>query len=96
MFLAREWQKGLEDGTYKSQGDIARQLGTTQPRVSQVLSLLNLAPTVVKTLTDLGPVLGRPFISRKKLLLIAELPAKEQKRYVKEMLAEKGIYPFKM
>jgi hypothetical protein len=96
MFLAHEWQKGLDDGTYKSQGDIARQLGTTQPHVSQVLSLLRLAPSVVKTLTDLGPVLGRPFISQKELRAMLTLPAREQRRRVKRMLAEKGIYPLKL
>jgi len=96
LFQAREWQRGLKDGKYESQGDIARQCGTTQPHVSQILALLDLAPEVVEILTNLGPALERPLVSQKKLRVLTKLPPRKQKEQLKKLLATKGLYPLEV
>jgi hypothetical protein len=42
--LAKEWQRQLDDGEIASQAAIARREGITRARVSQIMSLLRLAP----------------------------------------------------
>ena len=43
---AMEWKKLLESGKGVTQADIARREGLTRARVTQILSLLNLAPEI--------------------------------------------------
>jgi len=42
--LAEEWQRWLADGDVRSKADLARTLGVSRARVTQVLDLLRLAP----------------------------------------------------
>ena len=44
--LAREWQRQLDAGEIESQAAIARREGLTRARVCQIVSLLQLAPTI--------------------------------------------------
>jgi hypothetical protein len=44
--LAQEWQRQLDDGEIESQAAIARREGITRARVSQIMSLLRLAPKI--------------------------------------------------
>lgn len=39
-----EWQKGLEEGRYASKAAIARELGISRARVTQILNVLKLPP----------------------------------------------------
>jgi DNA-directed RNA polymerase sigma subunit (sigma70/sigma32) len=47
---AKRYQNLLNDPLINNQSDIARDLGITRARVSQVMSLLRLAPEIQKTL----------------------------------------------
>ncbi|MBU4401170.1 MAG: hypothetical protein KJ907_00325, partial [Actinobacteria bacterium] len=76
--------------------DIARQFQTTQPHVSHILALLDLAPEVVRILTNLGPALERPCVSEKKLRAMINLPPRKQKEQLKKLLAIKGLYPLEV
>jgi len=44
LLKARRLREMLDDGTAKSQGELSRRLDLTQARISQVLSLLRIAP----------------------------------------------------
>jgi hypothetical protein len=58
--LAREWEARLADGTCASRAELARALGVSRPRVTQVLKLLTLPPQVCEAITALGdPLPGR-------------------------------------
>jgi predicted XRE-type DNA-binding protein len=46
LALAYAIERAIEAGEFASYGDVARALGVTQPRVSQVMNLLLLSPAV--------------------------------------------------
>jgi hypothetical protein len=85
--LAQEWQRALDDGECPSRAALARQLGVTRARVTQVLGLLDLAPEVVHAIAALGGPLPRPIVSERMLRPLLTLPAGEQKR------ALEGVWP---
>jgi hypothetical protein len=92
MMLAHDWNRALEQGMFKSQADLASHFGTSATHVNQMLSLLKLAPDIVRTLTDLGPSLARPFISMEALRSIKKPPPSKQKVEVHRLLKAKGLY----
>jgi len=76
--LAREWQDALNLGMCLSRADLARKLGVTRARVTQVLGLLDLAPEVVHAITELGDPLSRPIVSERMLRPLLKLPVDRQ------------------
>ncbi len=76
--LAREWKKAMESGKYASQTALARELGVSRVRVTQVLRLLRLAPEVQEKIADLGDPLTSPIITERKLRPLVSLPRDEQ------------------
>jgi hypothetical protein len=44
MRLTQEWQQALDEGIYASQAELARHLGVSRARISQVLRLMKLPP----------------------------------------------------
>jgi len=73
----------LDSGECSSAADLARKLGVSRARVSQVLNLLRLSPEVLDRIAALGdPVPGRG-VTERKLRPIVELLPLEQKRWVK-------------
>jgi hypothetical protein len=84
--LAQEWQSILADGKCASRADLARQLGVTRARVTQILGLLELAPEVVNILAALGDELTRPVVTERMLRRLLNLPAEEQHRALKELV----------
>jgi hypothetical protein len=61
------YQKLLGDPFIKSQLDIARELGITRARVSQVMALLNLAPEIQRELLALQDQKAIRFFSKRRL-----------------------------
>jgi hypothetical protein len=76
--LAREWQLALSDGKCSSRADLARELGLTRARVTQVLGLLDLAPDVVHAIAELGDPLPRPIVTERMLRPLLKLPIDAQ------------------
>jgi len=76
--LAQAWQCLLASRECPSQADRARTLGVSRARVTQILGLLELAPGVVTTLTELGAPLPGPLISERRLRPLLKLPVEEQ------------------
>lgn len=58
----------------------------TRARVTQVLSLLELAPEVLDAIVALGDQLPRPIISERMPRPLLILPAEEQHHAVKDFL----------
>ena len=79
VLLAREWKKMLESGEYASQTTLARDLGISRVRVSQILRLLRLDPEVLEMIAGLGDPLNSPTVTERKLRPIVNLPREVQK-----------------
>jgi hypothetical protein len=73
------------DGTCASRADVARRLGVSRARVTQVLGLLALAPAVVAAVAALGDPLPGPAVSERALRPLLGLPADEQERALREL-----------
>jgi hypothetical protein len=86
--LAREWQGMLATGECASRAKLARRLGVSRPRVTQVLGLLDLAPDVVDALAALGDPLPRPIVTEHGLRSILRRPAEEQRHALRRMVDE--------
>jgi len=69
-----------------SRADLARKLGASRARITQVLNLLYLAPEVVETIAALGDPLPRPFITERSLRLLWGLPSDEQIRAARRLV----------
>ena len=72
----------LLEGKCASRADLARKLGVTRARVTQVLGLLELTPEVVEALSGLGDPLPEPLVTERGLRSLLGLPSKEQKHVV--------------
>src|SRR5437667_2369224 len=81
--LARAWHRALGDGECPSRADLARQLGVSRARVTQVLGLLSLAPEVLDAIAALGDPLPRPIVTERLLRPLLKLPASEQRRILR-------------
>lgn len=64
---AREYQSRLASGEAKDRADLARQLGFSRARVTQVLYLMELAPEIQRWIDGLEPTSDRPPITERRL-----------------------------
>ncbi len=60
--------------------NLARQLGVSRARISQVLRLLDLAPEAVQTIAALGDPLRSPIMTERSLRSLVDLPIADQIR----------------
>lgn len=84
--LAQEWHRMLATGECSSGADLARKLGVSRARVTQVLGLLALAPDIVQALAALGDPLHKPMVTERSLRSILNLPIKEQTLALREIV----------
>ena len=80
----------LENGLFLSPADLARKLGISRSRVTQVLRLLDLTPEVLEAILDLGDPLSSPIITERRLRPIIHLSARSQKERVESIVLNKG------
>lgn len=85
--LAREWQGKLTGGECSSPATLARRLGVSRARVTQVLQLLKLTPKVLEILIDLGDPLPSPIVTERRLRSLTRLAAEEQCQRIEMLLA---------
>jgi len=88
--VAQEWQRALAKGECCSRADLARKLGISRARVTQMLRLLRLAPEVLETIAGLGDPLPSPIITERRLRPVVSLPPEAQKCWIDNMLEEKS------
>jgi hypothetical protein len=84
--VAQDWQQRLDDGADRSRADLARQLGVSRARVTQMLDLLTLAPAVVHAVAALGDPLPQPIVTERLLRPLRKLTPQDQQRRLAGML----------
>jgi len=67
IYLAREYKQMIDNGQVKNQPDLARKLGVSRARVTQILRLLKINPLIVQELERLGDPLKSRIISERML-----------------------------
>ncbi|MBA7521064.1 hypothetical protein ES705_13165 [subsurface metagenome] len=77
--LAREYKRMIDSSQVKNQSELARKLGISRARVTQILNLLKLNPLVVLELEKLGDPLKSRIISERILRQYVNKSFKEQK-----------------
>ena len=86
--MAREWEAALKGTTYSRPADLARGLGISRARISQMLRLLRLCPEVQEWIVALGDPLPSRVITERALRPMVALLAQGQKQGVEVLLAE--------
>ena len=84
LALAHRWQDLLRSGVVRDQADLARLVGVSRARVTQVMDLLRLAPDIQEALLDLPRVeRGRDPIHGRDLCRLAAEPlwAEQRRRW---------------
>ena len=92
MFLAQEWHRLLDCGTFGSRASLARQLGVSRAYVTQVLRLLKLSPEVHQRLLSLGDPTDGLIVGVHTLKSLTRLPAEEQMARVQQLMGRNGRY----
>jgi len=67
-----------------SGANLARRLGISRARISQVLRLLDLTPEAVETIAALGDPLPMPIVTERSLRVLIGLPIDDQIRAAHE------------
>lgn len=80
LHRAQEWHRQLEVGEARTQAEIARREGITRARVTQVMSLLRLAPEIQEHVLSLPDMARRPAITERALRPIAQMEDQAEQR----------------
>ena len=80
LALAHRLQAEIDRGDFRDRADLARQLGFTRARVSQLLDLLMLAPDLQERILDLEAVDGREPLSERALRAVVKVEGWEEQR----------------
>jgi len=80
LHKASEWQVLIASGQVKNQAEVARREGLTRSRVTQIMSLLRLAPEIRDYIDSLPPTVCRPVVSERALRPISKLGNPESQR----------------
>jgi len=67
IFIALEWKRLFDEGRYSSQAELAREMGISRARVTQIMNLLKLDKGMIKKLVDLGGTLSSPIVTERGL-----------------------------
>jgi len=82
IILAQEWQEALTEGRYTCPADLARHIGVSRARVTQILRLLKLCPEVLNAMATLGDPLPSPIVTERSLRPLVELSQEEQSQWL--------------
>jgi len=81
MALAIRFDQLLKDGVVANQSELARLAHVTQPRMTQIMNLLNLAPDIQEQVLNLQPVArGRDTVTERDLRPIVSHPSWHRQR----------------
>lgn len=91
---AQEWRRQLDAGEVTSQAEMARREGVTRARVTQILGLLRLAPSVLVRLSSLPAGVGRSAITEHALRPVLRIEDHlQQAQCVEAILAASSSLP---
>lgn len=85
-------ERALANGTYSSRAELARGLGMSRARITQVLNLLDLPAEVLDILTMTGDPLPSRAMSERGLRQLAQLSQSEQVRRVRSTAQNSDRY----
>jgi hypothetical protein len=88
IILAEDWQERIAVGDVLSRADLARTLGVSRARVTQVLGLLRLTPEIITKVRSMGDPLVQTLVSEKSLRRLVLLPPDDQWRAISEIAGE--------
>lgn len=92
MALAIRFNELIRTGEASDMIELARRGHVTQPRMSQIMALNQLAPDIQEALLNLPATKGKPEIHEKRLRpLAAMLRWKDQRRAWKQICDEVGL-----
>ena len=77
-------QQRLDSNEFTSRAELARRLGVTRAHVTQVLSLLHLAPDVESLILSRGDPIGEKGLGIRTLRSLLHLPVDKQINWIKE------------
>lgn len=77
---AREWQRMIDAGEVKNAAQVAREHDVTRARVSQVMTLLRLAPEIIEYIDDLDGTEGYLHLTERRVRAIALLEDHDAQR----------------
>ena len=77
---AREWRRLIDTGEVKNAAELARRHRLTRARVSQIMSLLRLAPEILANIDGLDGTEGRLHLTARRLRDIAVLDDHDEQR----------------
>jgi predicted DNA-binding protein (UPF0251 family) len=83
IMVAQEWQDAIREGTYSSQADLARRMGLSRAKVTQMLRLFKLSPKVLEGIKSLGDPLPSPIVTERMLRPLIELDERAQRQRLK-------------
>lgn len=86
----------MADGKYRSKTDLGKAMGVSHTWVRKIMKLNDLCDLAKEVLIAIGDEVPRGLLSVEKIERLTEQPASRQKREIKILLAEKGIYPMKL
>ena len=89
VILAQEWQAMIDDGQVRSRAELATRLGVSRARVTQMLQLLKLNPSIIDAIVQLGDPLPEPTVTERHLRPLARLDRGQQMRRFKHLRAIK-------
>ena len=73
LATAKAWQAMIDTGEVKNAAQIAKDMGVTRARISQVMGLLKLAPEILDHIDDMDGNEGCLHLTERKLREIAVL-----------------------
>jgi len=79
IYLTREYKEMIDRGQVKNQSELARKLGISRARVTQILKLLKLDSLIVQELEKLGNPLTSKIVTERILRPYVNKSTKEQK-----------------
>ncbi len=79
----------LDRGEVSSRAQLARRLGVSRARVTQVLGLLTLSPEVLRRIRALGDPLKGPVVTERQLRSLVRRRARDQEQLVRKRLEKK-------
>ena len=65
--MAMEWRRQVDAGEVQNKAEIARREGTTRARVTQVMSLLRLAPEFRKQILTMSDIIRTSAVTERRL-----------------------------
>ena len=88
LALAQEWHQRIKEGDVSSKAHLAREIGVSRAHVTQVMSLLHLAPKAQDLVLAHGTGVSKLGIHGLRAVL--KLPASQQVRKIRDILSAKS------